>query len=607
LASDCANCQAELPVEARFCLSCGQPVAASTPADEARLTRLAAATPAPLAQKVREAAHLAGERRMVTVLFVDVVGSTALAEQLDPEDWMAIMNGAFDRLYPIIYHYEGTIARMLGDALLAFFGAPVAHEDDPVRAVRATLHMLQAAREYGQEVQREHGVPFEVRIGLNTGLVIVGQVGSDLRYEYTAMGGAVNLAARLQSAAEPMTALISEATYRFVAPLFDVESLGPVEVKGRIKPVRVYRVLGAKARPGQVRGLAGLESPMVGRDAELGKLLKLCEAVRAGLGRAVLVVGEPGLGKTRLISEWRAAVQEHMNEPPRALWAEGHCVSYGQGLAYHLLMDLLRSIVRIPEAAGELEAHAALETLTGDLFGDQSLEVFPYLGHLLMLRLEGEALARVQTLDPQALQAQYLAAMRRLLGALAARQPLVLILEDLHWADPSSTELLVKLLPLASAAPVLFCLVTRPDRDAPGWGLVAAVRELMGGSLTEITLDALSERDSQQLVANLLEIEDLPDQVRTIILEKAEGNPFFVEEVIRMLIDRGAIVQQDGRWVAGAEIKTVEIPDNLQGLLLARIDRLPDEAKHALRVAAVIGRQFPVKVLQYVLEGGDLR
>ncbi len=601
----CTNCQTENPEGARFCMNCGQPVSASTPVDDARLTRLTSATPAQLAKKVREAAHLAGERRTVTALFVDVVDSTALTNQVDPEDWAAIMNGAFDRFYPAIYRYEGSIARLLGDALLAFFGAPVAHEDDAVRAVRAALDLLEAAREYAPLVRERYGVEFAVRIGLNTGRVVVGQVGSDLRYEYAPMGGAVNLAARMQTAARPMSVLISEHTNGFVAPLFETQGAGPIEVRGHDKPVQAYEVQGAKAEPGRLRGLAGLQSPMVGRQAELEALLQLCEAVQAGLGRAALVVGEPGLGKTRLIAEWKAAVEAdpHHHDPP-PLWVEGRCLSYGQGMAYHLLIDLLRSLIGVPDMAEEPETRAALMALTDDLFGDEALEVYPYLGHLLLLKLDGGALERVRPLDPQALQTQYLAALRKLLQAATSRQPLVVVLEDLHWADPSSTELLVRLLPIVSAVPMLLCLVTRAERDAPSWRLVTAVREAMGGSLTEIALGALSEEDSRQLVANLLEIEALPEEMRSLILKKAEGNPFFVEEIIRMLIDRGAIIRGDGGWRAGAEIDRIRIPDNLEGLLMARIDRLPDEAKHILRVAAVIGRQFPLRVLEYVLERG---
>jgi predicted ATPase len=418
------------------------------------------------------------------------------------------------------------------------------------------------------------------------------------------MGDAINLAARMQSAARPMSLLISEHTHRFVAPVFECVDLGQIDVKGKAERVRVYEVAAAKAAPGKLRGLAGLESPMVGRDAELQSLLKVSAAVQAGLGRAVVIAGEAGLGKTRLLSEWKVATQTSNLQSPNSniQWAEGHCLSYGQGLAYHLLLDVLRSLIGVPAAASEPETHAALKARTEDLFGEAMLDVYPYLGHLLLLQdlLEGAALDRVKALDPQALQAQYLAALRKLLQAIAARQPLALICDDIHWADPSSTELLVKLLSLASEAPVLFTFITRPDRETAGWKMVQAARDL-GAGLTELTLNPLSDADSRQLVSNLLEVESLPENVRNIILQKAEGNPFFVEEVIRMLIDRGAIVKQDDRWAAGKGIETVEIPDNLQGLLLARIDRLPEETKRTLRVASVIGRQFAVKVLEQVV------
>jgi class 3 adenylate cyclase len=583
-------------------MNCGQPSRLASEADHGRHARLTSSAPAGLARKAQAAAHLAGERRMVTILFADVVGSSALAEQLSPEAWTAIMNGAFDRITPAIYRYEGTIARLLGDGLWAFFGAPVAHEDDPVRAVQAALDLVEAAREYAGEVQLVHDVEFAMRACVNTGPVVVGPVGDDLRYEYTAMGGAVNLAARLK---------FSENTHRFVDPVFDCEDRGLVDIAGRAEQIRVYLVSGRKAVPGSTRGLAGLQSPMVGRDREIATLTQLCDAVQAGLGRAVVVVGEPGLGKTRLIAEWKAAVlASTAHRPPR--WAEGRCLSYGQGQAYHLLTELLLSILGAPDSADEVETSAALRTLTRDLFdsggegpkSEVGADVYAFLARMLLLPLEGEALERVQLLDPRALQTQYLESVRRLFLALAGRRPLVVVLEDLHWADPSSAELLTRLLPLASASPVLFCLVARPDRDAPGWRLITAARELLGGSLTEITLTALSDAHSRKLVSNLLHIDALPDGLRTRVLEKAEGNPLFVEEVLRMLIDRGVIVREDGDWVAGGVFDEVDIPDSLQGLLLARIDRLSDEAKHTLRIASVIGRQFPVKVLQQVLEEG---
>ena len=305
LIKHCSNCDAELQSNARFCMHCGEPVRAQTTEDDRHLNRLAAATPAPLVEKVRSAAALSGERRIVTVLHLDVVKSTAIAEKIGDEAWAAIMTSGYDRFAQAIYRYEGTIARLLGDALVAFFGAPVIHEDDPVRAVNASLDLIDIAQELKTEIFRAHGIDFNIRICLNTGPVVVGPVSGDLRYDFTPIGGVVNLAARIKFAAEPMTALISDNTYSFIAPVFECADLGLIEVADRPQLVRVYQVLGAKTTPGSLRGLAGFESPMVGRETELASLMMLCEAVRAGLGRAVLITGEPGMGKTRLIREWK--------------------------------------------------------------------------------------------------------------------------------------------------------------------------------------------------------------------------------------------------------------------------------------------------------------
>lgn len=613
----CSNCGTQNTADAKFCKNCGSKLQAPQPSDlgitnlsaapafqDPRHARLAASAPARLSDKIRATPQLAGERRIVTSLFADVVGSTALAEQMDPEDWTMVMNRAFDALVPAIYRYEGTIARLMGDALLAFFGAPLAHEDDPVRAVYAGLDLLEAARNYAEEVRHRYGINFAIRVGLNTGPVVVGQVGSNLVYEYTAMGDAVNLAARMQSAAQPMTLLITDNTYRFVAPLFECQDAGELVIKGKRELVRAYQVIAPKARPGRLRGVSGLESTMVGRRAELKALMDLYATLSAGLGRGAVIIGEAGLGKSRLIAEWKLALINSKIYPDHNLiWLEGHCLSYGQSMAYHLVSELLRNFLGPSASADETEIRQTLQARCDDLLGEQEARrVFPYLAHLLSLQLSGEALERVRGLDPQALQTQYLVAISKLLRALSDRKPLLLVLEDIHWADPSSIDLLVKLLPISSESALLFCAVSRPDRTAPGWKLISAMRETMGAGLTEIHLHTLQEKDVRQLVANLLEVEALPDRVRKTILDKAEGNPFFVEEVIRMLIDQGAIVRQEGRWAVTREIGSIDLPDTLQGLLLARIDRLPDDVKHTIRVSSVIGRSFSIKVLEQLLD-----
>jgi len=612
LISRCAKCHVELPTGARFCMNCGNPVPNEKMPDQERYINFAVTAPAPLVKKVRAAARLTGERRTVTAMFVDIVGSTALAEQVGKKAWTGIFDRACDLSCSIIYRYEGTIARLHADELLAFFGAPVAHEDDPVRAVRAALELLETLREYAKEIRQEFGLDFGVRISLSTGPVIIGPIGSDLKYEYTALGGALNVAANIEATKQSMTVLVSEYTYRLVAPFFDFTNLGEFDVEGRQEAVKIYQVQGVKVDPKRARGLVGPESPLIGRNTELASLMQLSQTVQAGLGRVAMVVSEPGLGKTRLISEWKESVSDANSRSP-IKWIEGHNNSYDLGQAYHLLIDLIHSILGIPMGAGEPETRAALRNLTEDLFGfieedatnSPALEVYPYLGHLLSIKLEGMVLERVRMLDPEGLRAQYLAALRRLLQGLADRGPLIVVIENLQWADPSSTELLSNIMPLTSTIPLLFCLVTRPNRDAPGWKIITAAREAMGGRFTELSLEALSEDDSWRLVFNLLKSDVLREEMRAPILSRAEGNPFFIEEVLRMLIDRGAIVQKDGGWVVEAEIEMNDIPDNLNGLLLARIDNLSEEAKRTLRVASVIGRQFSINVLEQVMGGEE--
>ena len=594
----CPRCEARVAPDARFCASCGQSLSDVSTVDEAKQARLAAAAPAPLITKMR-AARLTGERKPVTALFVDVVGSTSLAEQTDPEDWTVIINQAFDLMSRAVFTYEGTIAQLQGDALLAFFGAPVAHEDDPERAIFAALDILESIDEFSRQLKATQGIDFNIRAGVNSGPVMVGNVGSDLRYEYTALGDAVNVAARMQTAAQPGTILITEMTRRLTGDTFEVEDLGEIEVKGKSEPVHAFRVLARKAAPARRRGLAavGLDSPMVGRDDPLRRLLEAFAVVQAGRGRIAFVVGEPGIGKSRLLAEVRNSV----TASAEVSWIEGRCVSYGRSLPYHLLIDLVRSVLGVPFAAAGDQGRALLDTAVASILTDpaERADTAPYLAHLMSFPLrEGEA-GRT-AVDAEVLQSRYVAAIHRLLRE-TAKGPVVIVCEDLHWADPASVDVFKQLIPLATHLSILFLGALRAEMDSDGWGLLTLARDMFGPALTEIRLEPLSDADSRALVANLLEIESLPEKVRDVILARAEGNPFFVEEVVRMLIERGVIVSQDDRWVATKDVGAVEIPESLHGLLLARIDQLPDSAKRSLRIAAVIGRQFPVRVLERVL------
>jgi class 3 adenylate cyclase len=538
------------------------------------------------------------ERRSVTVLFADIAGSTAIAESMDPEDWTALVGEVFTRMTRTIEQYDGTIARLMGDGVLAFFGAPVAHEDDPERAVRCGLDMARAIDELGAAQRAKGASDLRVRVGINTGPVVVGMIGTDTANEYTAMGDAVNVAARMQATAREGSVLITAATYRFVSPLVETVDVGLLALKGKTDAVQAYEITGLKAGAKAARGIVGLRAPMVGRDAQLAQLHEVFGVVRARQGRVACVLGEPGMGKTRLLAELRADVERADGS---VRWIEGRCLSYGEALPYHLVLDLVRSFIGVSASSDESQIAEALQRVLRDLLGDAWAETYAYLGHLLSLRLTPEEQARLSILETEAIK-RYVSSLILVLRAVSARGPVVLVCDDLHWADAASVDTLLPLIPSLAAMPVLCVLSSRIERKAPGWRLIAGARDIVGDALTEIRLDPLSLDDSRALVSNLLRIESLRPETRDLVLAKAEGNPFFVEEVIRMLIDRGAIVREGDRWIATERVDGIDIPDTLQGLLLARIDRLPQESKRTLRVASVIGRQFGVTILERLLE-----
>ncbi len=549
-------------------------------------------------------AALRGERKSVTVLLADVKGSTDLAEQLPVEEWVEVMNRLFHVLENEIYRLGGEVNQFRGDGLLAFFGVSAAHEDDPERAVLAALALQEAATRYAAELQARRGVALQLRVGINTGEVIVTQVGDARQHsEDTAMGRAVALAARMETAAQPGTILVAESTYRLAAARFEWLPLGAITVKGFSQPVTVYRPLARLPWGGPTRGVAGLVSPLVGRDAERWALYSALARVQAGRGGIVTLVGEAGLGKSRLVTETRGQL------PAEALtWVEGRCLSYGAADAFHLWRDVFRGLYTIPSGAAPAAVQEALRCGIAEMCQEEAEEVYACLASVLLMPGEpdlesvGEG-SREETVWRLLPQQRIFAAAEAALRAAALRRPLVVVCEDLHWADPTSLALLEHLLALCERYPVLFLCVMRPDSEQRSWQLRATIAEGYAARHTDLTLKALSPPETEALVGNLLRVAILPAELRAHILDRAEGNPFYVEEIIRSLIDTG-VIRFDaalGFWQLLQEPEEVTIPDTLQGVLRARMDRLPAEARRTLQVASVIGRLFPYAVLAAIL------
>jgi class 3 adenylate cyclase/tetratricopeptide (TPR) repeat protein len=590
-----------------------QPPHSSLPASLGPAGQLQQYVPADLLHRLESAratGEMVGERRVVTMLFCDVKGSTAAADQLDPEEWTEIMNGAFERMIKPVYAYEGTVARLMGDALLAFFGAPLAHEDDPQRAVLAGLDILAGIHPYREHVRQKWGIDFNVRAGINTGLVVVGAVGSDLRMEYSALGDAINLAARMEQTAAPGTVQIAHDTYRLVRNLFEFEELGGIEVKGKTEPIAAYRVLSRKAAAGRGRGIAGLESKMIGRDAELATLHTILADAKLGIGRVVCLLGEAGLGKSRIIAEarkqWGSASQGGHTTPPgrettqaagfaQVNWFELSCVSYESTRPYGMLHDFVRHINGIERSAPPNVVQEGLTALLALFPAERRARVAQVMGTLLGLPNE----AGVPPLEGEAFKRELYEDMRSMWQQRFAGVPAVLVCDDMHWADAASIELLQRLLPIVAESPLVLLCSMRPDREAPAWQIKTTADAQLSHRYNELSLKPLPDADVRALLGALLGGAVLPEELQSRILDRAGGNPFFIEEVLRSLIDHG-IIARDGSgtaWTVTAQAATFDIPDNLQALLTARIDRLEEHVRRTVQLASVVGRSFYYKVL----------
>jgi len=569
---NCSSCGRGNPEGARFCAYCGTSLEPARPAS-------------------------AGERKYATVVFADVAGSTALSERLDPEDWAEIMNGAFAFLNASVTSYGGTVGRLMGDAILAFFGAPDALEEHAVRAVHAALAMQAAADSYGATIRSQYGLEFHIRVGIATGHLVYASVGDAAKAEYTAMGDTANVAARLQSLATPGSVLVDAETEALTRPAFEFDQLGASQLKGKAEPVEVYRVVAPR-----LRGSAGeVAAPLVGREAEVEMLVAQIRAGTSGAGGAVLVVGEAGVGKSRLLAEVLRNA-DPLGEGPR--WVEGRAVSYGQAATYHAWRGAIRALLGLGETTAgagpgdQDERQRVGEALTKLAIGETHARILEHLaGFEVKVAFDTQSQPGEVAPAEEGRADAVAEAVRALLLAVANESPFVLALEDLHWADGASVDLLVAVADTVRDAPLTMVVAMRPERSVPAERIEVRLRATLGDAFEFVQLAPLDGSQADALLAQLPAAAALPDETRARIVRKSDGNPYFLEEIVRDLIDSGRLVHDGQAWTAAGGIEDVHIPDTLLGVLTSRIDRLPKDAKHVAQTASVIGRTFAAPVL----------
>jgi adenylate cyclase len=525
------------------------------------------------------------ERRLVTALFADISGFTTLADRLDEESLHAVIEPVIAGLAGIAERYEGFIAKYAGDALLVFFGAPVAHEDDAARALHVAWEMHRALPRLVEDLPEE-ARGLELHIGVNSGRVIAGQFGGDLRSDYSILGDAVNVAQRLESVAPSGETYVGRTTWELTRDLFELEWVGDLTVKGKPEPVAAWRLAGSK-RSAATIDVGALGSGFIGRDAEIAAIDEVLGGLAAGRGGVVVVNGQPGVGKSRLTDEIRTRIDENV------WWMEGRCVSYGADLAYWPYIDLLRRSfgIRIEDdpvlSAKALAAGLALASVN---------EVVPYFARLLGLPSPAghDDLA---DLEPEAFHRGLHQSFEAWIRALAKLRPVVVAIEDVHWVDTASTELTQQLRRLCGDLPVAFYLTSRPQDGAVVERLVA------GGEVPSawIELRAFRPSDAARMVEAMLEAPP-PTELVDAVVERTAGNPFFVREMVRSLVETGTLVRGDGEWVLDESWDVGLVPATIEGVLSARVDLLPRTTADVLQIASVIGRRVDTALLRLVAE-----
>jgi class 3 adenylate cyclase/tetratricopeptide (TPR) repeat protein len=588
----CPNCQSPNPPDFQFCGDCGhnltQPFTAPPKelSFDEKIAKIQKYLPSGITEKILSQRNkIEGEKRQVTVLFCDMKGFTPLSETLGPEAMYAMMDEVYEILIHKVHEYEGTVNEMTGDGVMALFGAPIALEDAPQRAIRTAIASHKEMTRFAERMRQEKGEfpPVKMRVGIHTGPVVVGTLGNDLRVEFKAVGDTVNLAARMESLAEPGTTYISEDTFKITEGLFRVEALGEKEIKGKAKPLKVYQVIAPSSRRTRfdVSAERGL-TPFVGRQRELELLLDGFERSREGRGQAISIISEAGIGKSRLLYEFRKAVT---NED--VIFLEGRCLSYSRNVAYHPIVDILKANFEIQDNDTGQQIRQKVAGFLKIIQVDES-STLPYLLELLSVKESG--IEKMQ-MSPEARKDRTLEALKKITLKGSELRPLIMAVEDLHWMDRSSEDALKQLLESISGSKVFLIFTYRPE-FVHTWG--------SRSYHSQVTLNKLSNRESLAMVSHLLNTTNVAKDIEDLTLSKAEGIPFFIEEFIKSLRELRIIEKSNGTYKLTRDLKAITIPSTIQDVIMARVDHLPEGAREVLRTGSVIEREFSHELIRKV-------
>jgi class 3 adenylate cyclase len=582
---ECPSCKAKIPLGKKFCGECGYNLipAKEVSGQKAQTENLSTRPSTKISSS--EVAHFDGERKHVTVLFSDLTGYTIMSDKLDPEEVKEITSQIFSEISKIVANYDGFVEKYAGDAVMAIFGVPQAHEDDPIRVVKAAREIHELVDALSPEVENKIGQPISMHTGINTGLVVTGEVDLE-RGTHGVAGDTINLASRLSNLAKPGEILIDVNTCRQAEGHFECEYLEETTVKGKADPVQVHKVLSQKDKPVTIHRLSGLRAELVGRKVELAELSEAVKKLQQGKGSIFSICGAAGTGKSRLVEEFKATL-----DFDKIQWIEGHAYAYSQNIPCFPLIDLLNRVLHIEENDLPEKVRGKVESGIEHLVGNQD-DVVPYVGSLYSL-----SYSKVEKVSPEFWKSRLQSAVKAILSAIAREAPTIYFLEDLHWADPSFVELLRQAC-LEIREPAIVLCVYRPTFSLFTSHQLSGV----GNYFHEIHLQDLSRSEAQDMLESILKTSNIPSDLKRLAQSKAEGNPFYLEEMINSLIESKTLVRDNGHWRITKPIFEADVSSSIHGLITGRLDRLDRETKRILQEASVIGRSFLYEILLKITE-----